>query len=284
MSPFLINKGILIDNEISLIHNGKTTNYEKHVAETLNHAYITIIKYTTGNKPTSVLYDTDIELSSAINFIINKYEAHPSIVKIKDTLNSPTCFIINKVNVLDVEKLLKRMKVDKASLEDKVPPRLIKMAYNLSSEPITDIINTAIDTNTFLDRAKKHLSLQLIKVGIISTFSLIIDQLVYQIHSQKIIDLSIFDRLAKHANHFLSIFLSASRQMCDTQQVLIRLLVERREQLDHNEIVGTVLMDLFKTFACIRHDLLIAKLNACGFGQSTLQSRTRYMRKTVIFM
>ena len=29
------------------------------------------------------------------------------------------------------------------------------MASNFLSEPITDIINTAIDTNTFLDRAKR---------------------------------------------------------------------------------------------------------------------------------
>ena len=176
------------------------------------------------------------------------------------------------------------MKVDKASLEDKVSPWLIKMANNLSSEPITDIINTAIDTNTLFDKASKHLSPQLIKVGMTSTFSLIIDQLVYQIHSPKIVDLTIFDQLTKHANHFLLIFLSASREICGTQQVIIRLLVERREQLDHNKIVEIALLDLFKTFDCIFHDLFIAKLNACGFGKSTLQSWTKYMRQTLVFM
>ena len=35
--PFLTNKGVLIDNEISLIQNGKTIDDEKQVAETLNH-------------------------------------------------------------------------------------------------------------------------------------------------------------------------------------------------------------------------------------------------------
>ena len=44
--------------------------------------------------------------------------------------------------------------MDKASGEDKIPPRLVKMASNFLSEPITDI-NTAIDTNTFPDRAKR---------------------------------------------------------------------------------------------------------------------------------
>ena len=43
--PFLTNKGILIDDEISLIHNGKTIDDEKQVAETLNRAYINILEH-----------------------------------------------------------------------------------------------------------------------------------------------------------------------------------------------------------------------------------------------
>ena len=61
--PFLTNKGVLIDNKISLIHNGKTIDDEKEVAETLSHAFINIVEHTTGIKPTSVLNDTNIELS-----------------------------------------------------------------------------------------------------------------------------------------------------------------------------------------------------------------------------
>ena len=58
--------------------------------------------------------------------------------------------------------------------------------------------------------------------------------------------------------------------MYGTQHVLIRLLEEWREQIDHNKIVGTVLPDLSKAFECIPHDLLIVKLNAYGFGKNTL--------------
>ena len=105
--PFITNKRILIDNEISLIHNGKTIDDEKQVAETLNYAYINILEHTACNKPISVLHDTNIEFSSAIDLIINKYETKPSIIKIKDSLTSPTCFFLNKVNVQNVEKLMK---------------------------------------------------------------------------------------------------------------------------------------------------------------------------------
>ena len=130
------------------------------------------------------------------------------------------------------------------------------MASNFLSEPITDIINTAIDK--FPDRAKrasvtpivksgndKHIYNNYRPVSLLNTFS-------------KMIELAIFDQLTKHANHFLSIFVSACRKMYGTQHVLIRWLEEWREQLDHHKIVETVFLDLPKTFDCIPHDLLIA--------------------------
>ena len=47
---FLANRGI------TKIHNGKTIDDEKEVAETLSHAYINILEHATGNKPTGVLH------------------------------------------------------------------------------------------------------------------------------------------------------------------------------------------------------------------------------------
>ena len=121
MRPFLTNKVILTDNEISLIHNGKTIDDEKQVAETLNHAYINILEHSTGNKPISVLHDADIELSSAIDLIINKYETLPSIIKIKDILTSPTWFFLNKENAQDVEKLIKKLRWARPLVKIKYP-------------------------------------------------------------------------------------------------------------------------------------------------------------------
>ena len=95
----LINQGISVDNEIPLMHDGKNIDNEKQFSEMLNHAFFIIVERNTSNKPTSVLHDTKIELSSAIDSKINKYKTHPSIIKIKYGLNRPTCFILNKVNV-----------------------------------------------------------------------------------------------------------------------------------------------------------------------------------------
>ena len=44
--------------------------------------------------------------------------------------------------------------------------------------------------------------------------------------------------------------------------MILKLIEERKEKLDKGFFAGAVLMDLYKAFDCIPHDLLIAKLNA----------------------
>ena len=61
----------------------------------------------------------------------------------------------------------------------KILPRLVKMASNFLSEPIANIINTAIDTNTFPDGAKQASVAPVDKGGNDKHITLITDQLVH---------------------------------------------------------------------------------------------------------
>ena len=49
--------------------------------------------------------------------------------------------------------------------------------------------------------------------------------------------------------------------------------------LDENGMVATVLMDLLKTYDCIPHDLLIAKLNAQGVDSVGLLLISDYLSR-----
>ena len=56
------------------------------------------------------------------------------------------------------------------------------MATDFLSEPIADIMNTVVHIyikTPFLTEQSEHLLHQLIRVGMVSTFTLIIDQLLY---------------------------------------------------------------------------------------------------------
>ena len=72
--------------------------------------------------------------------------------------------------------------------------------------------------------------------------------------------------------------------MCGAQRILTGFLEEWREQLDHNKIFGTELLDLSKAFDCIPQDLLIAKLNAYGFDMNTLTLLFSYLKNRKKFV
>ena len=49
-------------------------------------------------------------------------------------------------------------------------------------------------------------------------------------------------------------------------------MVEKwHKTLDEDGVIGAVLMDLYKAFDCIDHNLVIAKLNACGLEKMSLE-------------
>ena len=56
--------------------------------------------------------------------------------------------------------------------------------------------------------------------------------------------------------------LSAYRASYRTQDVLLGLIEQWKTNLDNSFVLDGVLMDLFKAFDCIFHELLIAKLAA----------------------
>ena len=67
------------------------------------------------------------------------------------------------------------------------------------------------------------------------------------------------------------------RKSYNAQHSLVRLLGKFKISLDEGGKAGAVLMDLSKTFDCIRHDLLLAKLHACGFSREALTLINDYL-------
>ena len=77
-------------------------------------------------------------------------------------------------------------------------------------------------------------------------------------------------QLVHYLNPHLSKFLSAYRKGYSCETVLLHLIEDWKGTLDKNFVVGTVIMDLSKAFGLIPHDLLLAKLSACGITTHSL--------------
>ena len=74
------------------------------------------------------------------------------------------------------------------------------------------------------------------------------------------------------------------RKVFSAQHCLIAMTEKWRQSLDSGRQAAAVLTDLSKAFDCIDHELLIAKLNAYGFDNSSLTFTYSYLseRKQII--
>ena len=78
-------------------------------------------------------------------------------------------------------------------------------------------------------------------------------------------------------NDKLSPYLCRFRKGYSTQYCLMVMLEKWKKALDNKKVAGTLLTDLSKAFDCLKHDLLIAKLEAYGFSYSSLNLISSYL-------
>ena len=57
------------------------------------------------------------------------------------------------------------------------------------------------------------------------------------------------------------------RKSHNTQNSFLRMIESWKIRLSNGSKVGVIIMDLFKAFDSLKHELLLAKLKACWFRQ-----------------
>jgi hypothetical protein len=81
----------------------------------------------------------------------------------------------------------------------------------------------------------------------------------------------------------IKFFISAYRKKYGTSNAILRLIEDRKAQLDKGKFVGAVLMDLSKAFDRVPRDLLIAKLHAYRFYFDSLVFFYSYSKRRKCF-
>ena len=87
----------------------------------------------------------------------------------------------------------------------------------------------------------------------------------------KVFEKIMYGQLCEYIEHFLNQLLrNQIRKAHATQHALFRLFQKWQKELDSGGFIGTILMDLSKAYYCLPHDLLIAKLEAYGLDNDSL--------------
>ena len=213
VKPFLSNKGALVGSDISIVRNGTIITDDQDLSELFNEYYVNIVENTSGKKPCGVADTTDIDDDRhAVRLILEKYKNHPSVLAIvQNPDRNFETFSVNEVEARDVAFLLKSLDGKKSTGVDQIPPKLVSLAANELTVPLTNAINCSIRNFGFPENAKKAAVCPLDKgesnrtaernfrpVSVLNTFS-------------KIYEKALKQQLISHLDKTLSIFISAYR-------------------------------------------------------------------------
>ena len=260
IKPFRSSKLGKYDCDIILMENNALINDQKEVCSVLNEFYVNIAK------------------EIGINSQTVDGRNHPSLLAIQE--NSPeegySSFNFKPVDQVLVMKTINKLNTKKATGVDNLPPKILKVAAEATSAPLSNIFNKSIKNGQFPDDLKDAQVSPLFKkddpfikknyrpVSILNSHSKIFESLI---HCQ----------LSEHFENIFNNYLAAFKKGFGCQTTLLRLAEDWRRDLDNQLYVGAVLMDLSKAFDCLPHDLIVDKLAAYGLCESACKLLASYL-------
>ena len=194
---------------------------------------------------------------------IVKWRNHPNILATtSEDENTPkrSFNFISKEHVLEEIQMLDS---SKAIQESDIPVKLIKENSDLFAEIICKYFSESLEKSKFPDCWKLANITAVFKKGARTSKNNYRPASILPILS-KLLERLISKQFSEFFESVLSKFQCGFREGYGTQHCLLMMLETWKEATDNNKAFGALLTDLSKTFDCLSHDLLIAKLHAYG--------------------
>ena len=225
------------------------------------------------------IINTTDEISGSIEKAIFKHNKHPSIINIneknKEKLNKND-FRIRHTSIKNVSDLILNIDVNKASPMEGIPANILKANYDLISPILCNDFNKGVDNNAFPDCLKCAEIKPTFKRGDRSNKENYRPVSILPVVS-KIYEKILYEQINMHFDPLLSPLQCGFRKGYNAQNCLLVLVEKWKKAIDKKRSAGILVTDLSKAFDCIRHDLLIAKLNAYGVEINSLRYIYNYL-------
>ena len=158
VNPLFTEKTLSTDN-ITLIENDVIESDDQTVAEIFNKFFSNAVKnlnidyYEHFSFDKYFLYQ-DTENNDVILSAVEKYENHPSILKIKESIPKNECFSFKKTDLKSVIKEIGNLNESKASPIESIPAKILKDIYDTIAPKIVIDFNSSIMTGIFPQNQK----------------------------------------------------------------------------------------------------------------------------------
>ena len=144
ISPFFLDKRFRNGNNIFLRENNNVETDPSNVSELFNDYFSRVA--------TDIGFDDGITSTSEA---VDKQNSDPRVMKIRQIYNKNEdnlCFELVDENC--VALMLRKINTGKATRYDHIPGKIVRIAHQALSFPITHVINTAISANAFPSNMK----------------------------------------------------------------------------------------------------------------------------------
>ena len=100
---------------------------------------------------------------------------------------------------------------------------------------------------------------------------------MYYLYFQKSLKKVFYNQLSEYLEKYLNTLLCRFQKAHSSQNVLFKLLQAWQEELDKSGFLGTILIDLSKSYGSLSTDLLVSKYEAYGIGKNGWNSIHNYL-------
>ena len=273
----LFSEKMFNGESITLVDIGSIIDNNTDVADTFSEFFSNAVKnLCIENIDTFSNVDNINNIYDPILKVIKRFENHPSILKIHEFVKNEELFDFSHISPEIVSKEIDAFNVTSACPKDSIPPNIIKCNADIFSSKLSHDFNLAIDNGIFPSNLKQADITPAYKKGDKT------DKTTYRPVSilpavSKIMERIIFQQIESFSCKILSKHQCGFRKQFNSQHCLILMLEKWKRAMDNREISGALLTDLSKALDCLDHDLLLAKLNAYGFGYKSLEFMISYL-------
>lgn len=214
------------------------------------------------------------ELKSKAFKIMNFVWKSPQKVTLRTTKN----FRFQYVSKVSIMAFLKKLRRNKATGLDELPPGMLKDCREKIATPLHHIINMSLETATFPSAWKRAKLVPIFKSGDrknpenyrpISVLPVLSKLLEKSVHSQLLHFLE--------TNKLLNDSQFGYREKRSTQLATTLFVDDIREAAEKGKMVGAVFLDLSKAFDTISHDVILKKLRDYGVSTREMLWFTDYL-------
>ena len=274
VKPLFSDKQLSSKN-IILIEDENIVSENKEVVEIMNDFFAKAVDDLNIEGYSTDEFSPETGIDSVSNAII-KFKNHPSIIKIKEKVNVKNKFSFSKTEEEEMMAEINNLNTNKPTTDNNIPAKLLVQTKDICCPLLTKIYNKSKCNSNFPNALKMaditpaHKKGETTKkenyrpVSILPSVS-------------KIFERNMYDQINTYMDQYLSSFLCGFRKNYSAQQCLTIMVERWKKALDKKLNAGALLTDLSKAFDCINYELLIAKLEAYGFDNTSMNYIFSYL-------